>query len=217
MKKTFSISIATILLTLITLVLLTGVISCFLPRDTAFADSEKDRGNIVMTAEKEGKDVTVTVVLTQNKGISALNLQLVYNKEYLTLTDVKIGSALSKLGCTTTNVNTEEGYSITPFKFIYASNTNDTSTGTMFLLHFRIKEGKKNVITPIGLKYTPDNDLHYYNSSSQLVAGNIDITTTSVNTTNTNLIIGLSVGGVAVVIVATIVIIILVKKRRMPK
>ena len=112
-------------------------------------------GKIEMSAKVDKTKVDVTVRLKENCGINAMDLVLDYDTKVLTLTGVDEGTALKSLDLITTNTNTEKGYSITPFKFSYLNaNKNDTSTGTMFTLHFSVKKNADVKKTTVGLKYT---------------------------------------------------------------
>ena len=111
-------------------------------------------GEIVLSASKNNNKVDVTVRLNKNCGINSMLVELVYDTNALTLTGFDKGSALSTLDLMTTNVNTEKGYAITPFRFDYLNtNKNDASTGVMFTLHFSKKKNAKGKTT-VGLKYT---------------------------------------------------------------
>ena len=114
---------------------------------------EGSDGEITLSATQSSNKVDVTVRLTKNSGINAMNLTLAYDTDVLTLTGLDEGKALSSLNLITTNTKTEKGYAITPFKFDYLNATqNDTSTGVMFTLHFSVKKGAKGN-TAVGLQY----------------------------------------------------------------
>ena len=114
---------------------------------------EGSDGEITLSATQSSNKVDVTVRLTKNSGINAMNLTLAYDTKVLTLTGMDEGKALSSLNLMTTNTKTEKGYAITPFKFDYLNaSKNDTSTGVMFTLHFSVKKGAKGD-TVVGLRY----------------------------------------------------------------
>ena len=124
------------------------------------ASQEKRVGNasdgiFTFTPAVNGSKADVSVVLSKNPGYSTLILTLDYDKSVLTFTGYDEGTALSSLGLTPTNPNTELGYSYEPFNFVYGTQlTNDTSTGTVLTLHFTVKSAAKSGTTTfVGFKY----------------------------------------------------------------
>ena len=111
-------------------------------------------GVFTFTPKVNGSKADVSVVLSKNPGYSTLILTLDYDSSVLTFTGYDEGTALSSLGLTPTNPNTELGYSYEPFNFVYGTQTlNDTSTGTVLTLHFTIKKGAEKGTTFVGFKY----------------------------------------------------------------
>jgi len=121
-------------------------------------------GVIALMGKAEGKNkLKVSVSLDKNPGYNFLRLTLDYDKEVLTFTGFEEGSALASLDLMPTNVNTPQGYTITPFVFLYGpQNKNDTSTGSLLTLHFTVKKATKaGTKTSVGLKYTTDKEVTY--------------------------------------------------------
>ena len=156
MKKRLTILLSVLLIALCAASLLFFAAGC---NDTATQTASNpsqtgDDGSIVMTAELKSGKVDVVVRLKKNCGINQMLLTLQYDTKVLTLTGMEEGAALKSLNLLTTNTTTEKGYSITPFKFSYLNEKkNDTSTGTMFTLHFSVKKNATAKQTTVGLKY----------------------------------------------------------------
>ena len=126
-------------------------------------------GKFVFTANKNANKVDVTVKLSKNPGYNLLFLTLDYDDTVLTFTGYDQGTALSSLGMTPTNPNTEKGYSITPFNFIYGGITkNDTSTGTLLTLHFTVKSAAKKGTTFVGFTYDKNKGITQFKSDSDV-------------------------------------------------
>lgn len=143
--------------------------SCFAPKlQIAHASSMDDNPTITMSElSHNGGEIKVRVNLTNNTGICDMLLELVYDADVMGLANVERGDALSSLSFITTNPNTELGYKITPFKFLYSSDTygeNDFSTGVLFVLTFNFNENIKNGNYNISLKYERDKGVNYYTS-----------------------------------------------------
>ena len=138
-------------------------------------------GSILLSAVRKDSKVDVTVRLTKNCGINQMVLELIYNTKVMTLTGLDEGPALGGLGLTTTNTKTEKGYAITPFRFVYMnnSNSNDSSTGVMFVLHFSVKKDAGRSSTAVGLTYQR-GDINSY-AASRLVSRAFAITPVTIS------------------------------------
>lgn len=106
-------------------------------------------------------EIEINVTVEENTGVNSMLLSLVYDTSVFTLTNLEYGPAFSSLAPINTNPETEEGYGIYPFKFSYLGEENDTSTGHMMTLRFRIKDGAPNGAYTITLQHQRDRDVTY--------------------------------------------------------
>ena len=122
-------------------------------------------GNTVLVMKgKENVDnqeIEINVTVEENAGVNSMLLSLVYDTSVFTLTDLEYGPAFASLTPINTNPETEEGYGIYPFKFSYLGEENDTSTGHMMTLRFRIKDGAPDGAYTITLQHQRDRDVTY--------------------------------------------------------
>ena len=88
-------------------------------------------------------------------------LSLEYDTSVFTLTDLEYGTAFSSLSPIHTNTNTEQSYGIYPFMISYLGDKNDTSTGSMMTLRFRVRENAPDGSYNITFKYERDKDISY--------------------------------------------------------
>jgi len=210
-------------------------IFCFAPQTKIARAQDKnisDNAIIVLSGKlSEEGEVEIQASLSQNTGISAMTLTLSYDKDVMTLTNVKRGNALSSLDYITTNTDTEQGYQITPFVFNYSGNANDTSTGILFSLTFKLNENIKDGTYKVSLIYNKDKDVVYYDERDDVQTKNLlidnaeiefknnsiieikSVRAEEVKTSNTWTII-LIVGGSIIVVSAVVVLIIFLKRRR---
>ena len=107
------------------------------------------------------REIEINVVVEENSGVSGMLLSLEYDTSVFTLTDLVYGTAFSSLSPIHTNTETEQGYGIYPFMISYLGDENDTSTGTMMTLHFRVKENAPDGSYHITFKYERDKDVSY--------------------------------------------------------
>ena len=160
-------------LVLITLFVMT--ISAVVPSGiAAYAADESEAPVMVLTATTSGKEVTVDAALKRNSGISGLTVEIVYDASAMTLTNVERGSALSSLEYLTTNVDTEQGYAITPFRINWSGDEDDSSTGTVVKMRFSVKETAADgdySITLRGVGTKPVTYSHNVESKNILIDG----------------------------------------------
>lgn len=151
------------------------IFSCFAPPfKQAFASSVSDNSVIILSGNKvEGNKLVIEANLAVNPGISAMTLELSYNKEIMTLSNVVFGSALSSLNPITTNTQTSEGYSITPFKFNYLGYENDNSTGNLFTLTFDLSDNIADGSYVVTLKYEKNKDVNYFDDNNDVKTKNL--------------------------------------------
>ena len=122
-------------------------------------------GNTVLTMEgrenTETQEIEIDVTVEENTGVCGMLLSLEYDTSVFTLTDLEFGTACSSLYPMHTNAETEQGYSIYPFKITYLGEKNDTSTGHMMTLRFGVKEDAPGGIYTIALRYEKNQDVTY--------------------------------------------------------
>ena len=123
------------------------------------------QGNTVLLMHSremaEGKELEIDVVVEENSGVSGMLLSLEYDASALSLTGLEYGPALSSLSPLHTNTDTPDGYAVYPFKLTYLGEENDTSTGRMMTLRFRVKEDAADGVYTIALQHERDRDVTY--------------------------------------------------------
>ena len=103
-------------------------------------------------AENKNEDeFSVRVYLNENPGICSLSMELSYDSESMMLASYTKGSGLKNLELDTPEDEEPDGYAHTPFTFDYSGKKandygvmtyeNDTSTGVLFLMRFKLREG----------------------------------------------------------------------------
>lgn len=150
---------------------------CFAPKlQKSYAASLSDNSVIILSGKaNDDGEIDIKVSITKNTGICAMLLELSYDTSVLTLQNVVKGNALSSLDYLTTNTKTELGYSITPFRFSYSGNANDSSTGELFTLKFKLKDGVTNGNFKISLLYNKNQDVNYYDNNGRVKTKNLYI------------------------------------------
>lgn len=86
-----------------------------------------------------GQTFELNIYLDQNPGLIALMLELEYDKTAMELVGISRGDGLASHTFTTTNTDTEDGFSITPFRMLWDGRTQDTATGVLATLTFESK------------------------------------------------------------------------------
>lgn len=163
-----------------TVLMLALLFTAFPAANTAFALSN-DNAVIRMSGKINNGGISVDVNLIKNDGISAMNLELVYDDTALTLVGAERGTALNTLQYLTTNTETEQGYSIKPFKFDYSGDDNDYSTGKLFTLSFKVKDGAKDGKYVVTLKYKRNSDVNYI-ENGELKTRNLSVDSVEIKT-----------------------------------
>ena len=124
-----------------------------------------EEGNTVLVMKGREQsvenEIEIDVVVEENSGVSGMLLSLEYDTSVFSLTGLEYGTAFSSLSPIHTNTETEQGYGIYPFKISYLGDENDTSTGNMMTLRFRIKENAPDGSHHITFKYERDKDVSY--------------------------------------------------------
>lgn len=163
-----------------TVLMLALLFTAFPAANTAFALSN-DNAVIRMSGKINNGGISVDVNLLKNDGISAMNLELVYDDTTFTFVGVEKGSALGSLQYLTSNTGTEKGFSIKPFKFDYSGDDNDYSTGNLFTLLFKVKTDAKDGKHVITLKYNRNSDINYI-EDGELKTRNLSIDLVEIKT-----------------------------------
>jgi len=109
-----------------------------------------------------GQTFEIAVELTENTGLEAVVLQLDYDQSVFTLMKVERGNAISSLTFTTTNVNTNLGYNIRPFKMLWDGRAPDNSTGTMVVFTFQASRNAAKRDYDISITYEEKNTKSSY-------------------------------------------------------
>ena len=210
-------------------ILLVAILLCLAaPMQAAFAESTPV---LLLSGKTEGNEIVVTATLKNNDGISAMLLNLEYDKDLLTFTGYQAGAALSSL-----DMITSGNYDVYPYVFTWSGDDNDASNGTLLTLHFTAKENA-NGQAFVKFSYKRNQDVNYY-ESGELMTRNLMTDTLRIDLSsgeatyivsenaetssiaeeekksNTALIVGLAVGGsVAIVLVVGIPWLVVRKKR----
>jgi hypothetical protein len=109
-----------------------------------------------------GQTFEMRVELTENTGLEAIVLQVDYDETVFTLMNVERGNALRNLTYTTTNINTNLGYAIRPFKMLWDGRAPDSSTGTMVIFTFRASREAEKKDYDIAVSYEEKNTKSSY-------------------------------------------------------
>ena len=139
---------------IILLLLLTGIMQV--------SAAENDTADIpVVRVENKtvhrGQTFELKIYLDQNPGLISLMLDLEYDKSVMKLVGISRGDALGSLTFTTSNTETEDGFSITPFRMLWDGRTQDTTTGVLATLIFESKVDAKIGDYLISVSYDKQN------------------------------------------------------------
>jgi len=210
-------------------ILLVAILLCLAttPMQAAFAESTPV---LLLSGKTEGNEIVVTATLKNNDGISAMLLNLEYDKDLLTFTGYQEGDALSSL-----DMIASGNYDVYPYVLTWSGDDNDASNGTLLTLHFTAKE-KANGQAFVKFSYKRNQDINYFESgdlktrnlmtdtlridlssgeataivSENSETGNID----AEDKKNTGMIVGLAVGGAVVIVLVVLVPWLVVRKKR---
>ena len=188
---------------------------------TAFASSLSDNAVITLSGKITEKEIVVEANLRQNTGINGMTAEISYDTSAMTLKNVVRGTALSALNYMTTNVETEKGYGITPFKINWSGDDNDASTGLLVTMYFTVNETATDGAYTITLKIDRDS-VTYIDGGVKTKSALVDNAKVSIkgnsaetiviepaatdNTSTIILIVSLSVATVAIVIFTVLLI-----------
>ena len=104
-----------------------------------------------------GQTFELEIFLDQNPGLIALMLELEYDKTAMELVGISHGDALVSHTFTTTNTNTEDGFSITPFRMLWDGREQDNTTGVLVTLTFESKIDAEIGDYPVYISYDKQN------------------------------------------------------------
>ena len=104
-----------------------------------------------------GQTFEVNIFLDQNPGLVALMLELEYDKTAMELVGVSRGNALLSHTFTTTNTDTEDGFSITPFRMLWDGREQDKTVGVLVTLTFESKVDADIGDYPVRVSYNKQN------------------------------------------------------------
>ena len=125
------------------------------------AAEEKDPSVPMIWVENKtvhrGQTFEVEVYLDQNSGLVSLMLELEYDKTVMELVGIVRGDALSSHTFTTTNVDTDEGYLVSPFYLLWDGRAQDHSVGKLVTLKFMSKIDAEIGDYPVTINYDRKN------------------------------------------------------------
>ncbi len=133
-------------------------------------------GNITVgsASGKPGEEIKITIKITNNPGIISLLLNLEYDKSVLTLTRVENGAVFNSSAASFGNK-----YDVSPYKMVWEDglSSNNTKTGNLVLLTFRIADNAKNGKTFLNVSVDKDSTFDYdlKGISFSIEQGNIEI------------------------------------------
>ena len=213
------------------LVLLLLLFSVHIPTHTIYAASLSDNIIIQLTETHTNDQIDINVKLVTNTGISAMTLELEYNKNVFEYYGYERGAALSELDLMSTDLSSDASL---PVRFNWFnqnlnSTQNDFSTGNMLQLHFTLKPNSPTGEYKIGFRYNRGDivyiDKNNPNPKSAIiskVAINIEkdkiidteIIETQPNDNNVFLIVGITVFAVSACVATALVVIKRIKVKK---
>ena len=136
------------------------------PYRTAHAEISSGRLIMSMVETHDNERIEIEVRLIRNTGVSAMTLELEYDKEAFDFLDYQKGTALDKLDLMSTNLDEDKTL---PIRFNWFSSgrefSNDESTGTILKLGFALKDGAESGKYDIGFKYNEGDISYVYNGN----------------------------------------------------
>ncbi|MCR4726884.1 MAG: cohesin domain-containing protein [Clostridia bacterium] len=137
-----------------------------IPAQAAFAESTPI---LLLSGKAEGEEIVVTATLRNNEAVSAMVLQLEYDRDKLVLIGCEEGEALSSLDFIASG-----NYDVYPFLLNWSGDENDSSNGKLVTLRFSVKDAASGKAF-VKLTYTRDRDINYNQFISYLArnCGNV--------------------------------------------
>ena len=159
---------------LLVLAVLVALFLLIAPVAKVNAASLSDNVVIRLAGNHSESRIEINVNMLTNTGVSAMTLELVYDKTVFEFEYYERGSALEELDLISTDLSADPSL---PVKFNWMSQNveNDFSTGTMLRLYFKLKEGVPAGRYEIGFKSNDKGDVVYIendtpNSKSAIIA-----------------------------------------------
>ena len=104
-----------------------------------------------------GQTFELQIYLDRNPGLIALMLEIEYDETAMKLVGISHGDALKSHTFTTTNTETEDGFSITPFRMLWDGRTQDNTTGVLATLTFESNVDADIGDYPVSVSYDKQN------------------------------------------------------------
>ena len=206
--------------------------SFYTSANNVFATSLSDSIILQLTETHTENQIDIDVKLVTNTGISAMTLELVYNKDVFEYNGYEkssgTGAALENLDLIVTDLSND---ATLPVKFNWLNQNvyNDFTTGNILKLHFKLKSNIPSGNYKIGFKYD-DGDIVYIqnnnpNSKSAIISKAVvsvaenkitktEIVETEAKDINALLIVGIVLAGSAAVAATIFVSIKKIKKQK---
>ena len=197
-----------------------------IPAQAAFAESTPI---LLLSGKAEGEEIVVTATLRNNEAVSAMVLQLEYDRDKLVLIGCEEGEALSSLDFIASG-----NYDVYPFLLNWSGDENDSSNGKLVTLRFSVKDAASGKAF-VKLTYTRDRDINYY-EGGELMTRNLMTDTLGIDLDSGEakefvtesdepylpakkenkvpLIVGMSVGGSVLVALIVLIPLLAVNKRK---
>lgn len=115
-------------------------------------DENSPRISMEAVHARAGEEVTVSVKLENNPGITSMRFTLDYDTEVLTMTDFEFGEALSSM-----NRASSDKYD-SPYSFsMYSAEKDFNDNGIIATIRFKVNENAEDGEYMIGINYDPDD------------------------------------------------------------
>ena len=206
--------------------------SFYTSANNVFATSLSDSIILQLTETHTENQIDIDVKLVTNTGISAMTLELVYNKDVFEYNGYEkssgTGAALENLDLISTDLSNNETLPV-KFNWLNQNVENDFSTGNILKLHFKLKSNTRSGNYKIGFKYE-SGDIVYIennnpNSKSAIISKAVvsvaenkitktEIVETEAKDVNALLIVGIVLAGSAAVAATIFVSIKKIKKQK---
>lgn len=150
MRKNFIKTTVSVLL--VVFICVTHIFSAFSVSENSVLSDEAPQFVITSNKAVIGKTFCVEVQVNNNPGITALQLNLSYNQDYLSLTKIEHCSLFSNISTCSENYDS-------PFKISWFSqlSLDENKNGTLAILTFAVKDTAQTGDTKITLFYDEDN------------------------------------------------------------
>ena len=137
------------------------------PQSAAYAANLSDSVVLQMTGTYSDDEIVINVNLITNTGVSAMTLELEYDRNVFDFIRYEKGQALDSLDLMSTNLSEDPTL---PVKFNWFNQTsdvgNDFSTGNLLRLHFTLKADAPAGKYEIGFKSDPQGEAVYVSNGN---------------------------------------------------